>query len=273
MSTCFKSTGKSIRMVLWLTAAALCGSALAIPVAAEEARATVAGRSFETVLPPAPGIKSVTVATFRIDRTPVTNAQFARFTRQQTQWRRDRVVAVFADQGYLAHWPTADGPSEVSARQPVTQVSWFAASAYCESRGARLPTWHEWELIAAASGTRVDARKDDAWRQQILDWYAQPAHGRLPDVGATRPNIYGVHDVHGVVWEWVEDLGALMVSNDNREQGDPNVLRFCGSGALTLEQKENYAMLMRIAMLSSLQARYTSTTVGFRCAVSGGGVP
>ena len=74
-----------------------------------------------------------------------------------------------------------------------------------------------------------------------------------------------MRDVHGVVWEWVLDLGSMMVSADNREQGDPDEKRFCGSGALTMEQKENYAMLMRIATLSSMQANYTSGTMGFRC--------
>ena len=60
-------------------------------------------------------------------------------------------------------------------------------------------------------------------------------------------------------------LGSMMVSADNREQGDPDDKRFCGTGALTMEQKENYAMLMRIATLSSMQANYTSSTMGFRC--------
>jgi formylglycine-generating enzyme required for sulfatase activity len=56
-----------------------------------------------------------------------------------------------------------------------------------------------------------------------------------------------------------------MVSGDNREQGDPDITRFCGTGALSMEQKDNYAMLMRIATLSSMQASYTSNTMGFRC--------
>ena len=72
--------------------------------------------------------------------------------------------------------------------------------------------------------------------------------------------------MHGVVWEWVEDLGSMMVVGDNREQGDPDRNRFCGTGALSFEQKDNYAMLMRIAMLSSMKAAYTSSSMGFRCA-------
>jgi hypothetical protein len=58
----------------------------------------------------------------------------------------------------------------------------------------------------------------------------------------------------------------MLVSGDNRQQSEPDALRFCGPGALTMEQKENYAILMRIAMLSSMRASYTSSSMGFRCA-------
>lgn len=234
--------------------------------AATASRAPVPAGSFDTVLPPAPGVKSAQVQAFAMDRVPVTNADFARFVSAQPQWRRDRVARVFADAGYLKHWASDGTPAVGSENQPVTRISWFAASAYCEAQGARLPTWYEWERVSAADKTRADARDDPRWRQQILDWYARPAGGALPDVGRGEPNYFGVRDIHGLVWEWVEDLGSMMVSGDNREQGDPDLKKFCGSSALSLEQKDNYAMLMRIATLSSMQASYTSTTMGFRCA-------
>jgi len=229
-------------------------------------RAHVPGATFATVLPPGPEQKEVTVAAFDIDRTPVTNAAFARFVSAHPEWGRDRVARVFADAGYLRHWPDANGPAAANANQPVTQVSWFAARAYCQAQHARLPTWYEWELVGAAGDNVPDARNDPAWRQQILDWYARPASAPLPDAGRGPANYYGIRDLHGVVWEWVLDLGSFMVSADNREQGDPDVKKFCGSGALSLEQKDNYAMLMRIATLSSMQASYSSSSMGFRCA-------
>lgn len=231
-------------------------------------QAMIPGGMFETVLPPAAGIKQVEVAAFGLDRTPVTNQQFAVFVRSRPQWQRGRVPGVFADAQYLSHWQSADEPGSSINQQPVTRVSWFAASAYCEARGARLPTWHEWEYAAAASESKADARQDAAWRQRILQWYSTSARGTLPQAGKTAANFYGVRDLHGVVWEWVEDHAGMLVSGDNREQGDPNTLRFCGSGAITMEQKENYATLMRIAMLSSLQASYTTNTMGFRCATT-----
>jgi formylglycine-generating enzyme required for sulfatase activity len=233
---------------------------------AAAAMPTVRGGRFESVLPPAPGVKKVTVRSYRLDRTPVTNADFARFVRQHPEWRRDRVAALFAEKEYLAHWSSATEPGAAIARQPVVRISWFAASAYCEARGARLPTWYEWEYAAAASATSPDARSDPNWQRQILEWYSRSARGALPDVGGTPANYYAIQDLHGVVWEWVYDLSSMLVSGDNRQQSDPDTLRFCGEGALTMEQKENYATLMRIAMLSSMQARYTSATMGFRCA-------
>ena len=94
---------------------------------------------------------------------------------------------------------------------------------------------------------------------------------QLADVGRARANYYGVQDMHGLIWEWVQDFNGMLVSGDSREQGDSNVARFCGSGAITMEQKEQYAVLMRVAMLSSLKATYTTASLGFRCARDGDG--
>jgi len=226
----------------------------------------MAGAKFESVLPEAPEAKLTNVAPFRLDVSLVSNADFARFVRRHPQWRRGAVAPLLADGGYLRHWANANEPGEAAARKPVTQVSWFAANAYCEARGARLPRWHEWELAAAASDAVPDARADPAWRQRILQWYSSSARGGLPDAGASQANYFGVRDLHGVAWEWVLDAGSMMVSDDSREQGDPDLDRFCGSGALSLDQKENYALMMRIAMLSSMKASYTTGSMGFRCA-------
>lgn len=173
---------------------------------------------------------------------------------------------LFVDAGYLRHWPSATVAAEKDGTLPVVNVSWFAATAYCESIGARLPTWHEWEWAAAADEKVADARRIPAWRQRILNWYAETGGKGLRPVARGSPNLYGVHDLHGLIWEWVQDYGAMMVSGDNREQGDPDLMKFCGTGALSMEQKENYAVLMRIAMLSSLEARYSTASLGFRCA-------
>ncbi len=223
---------------------------------------------FKTVLPPDGKQGLATVRPFLLRDLPVSNGEFARFTQKLPQWRAKSVAAVFADSQYLSHWPASGLPDKDQLAQPVTNVSWFAAQAYCESEGARLPTWHEWEYAAAADPTRVDARDDPAWRERILAWYSRKS-APLPGVGSTEKNIYGVHDLHGVIWEWVHDASALMVSGDSRNQGDPDTLQFCGAGALSANDRENYPVLMRIAMLSSLGAASTTRNLGFRCAKDG----
>jgi sulfatase modifying factor 1 len=237
----------------------------AVVIAADSSAAIAAG-SFRSVLPLMEGVDEVNIAAFELQRTPVKNAEFLAFVTRNPEWRRGEVLPLFADENYLAHWqgPLALGAEQSS--QPVTNVSWFAARAYCEGQGGRLPTWHEWEYVAAASETALDAREDPAWRQRILSWYSTTGGRQLPEVGGKVPNAWGVHDMHGLVWEWVEDFNALLVSSDNREQGGADRLEFCGAGSATMEEKENYATLMRTAMLSSLDGRSTTRNMGFRCA-------
>jgi formylglycine-generating enzyme required for sulfatase activity len=261
-------------------AALVAGIALAIALAnvgasaGATARAAdyvdLAGGAFTSVLPQGatPGSSGpVTLAPYRLRATPVTRAEFRAFVRTHPEWRRDRVPAVFADDSYLADWPAPDdtgAPPETDER-PVTHVSWFAAQAFCESEGARLPTWLEWEFAAAADETRRDARADPAWRRRILAWYERPALDALPRVGGP-PNAWGVRDLHGLVWEWVDDFNALFIAGDSRTQGDPDTLKFCGSGALSIVDRDSYAVLMRVALLSSLNASDTTAALGFRCA-------
>ena len=77
--------------------------------------------------------------------------------------------------------------------------------------------------------------------------------------------MYGVRDLHGLVWEWVDDFNALLVSPDSRSGADPDKLKFCGAGAISLQDKKNYAVLMRIALLSSIGAADSTSSLGFRC--------
>jgi sulfatase modifying factor 1 len=222
---------------------------------------------FVSVLKYEDGDGKVALAPYELMAAPVTNAQFLAFVTTHPAWRRGAVATVFAEPRYLSHW---SGPLTLGAaarpQQPVVQVSWFAASAYCEAQGARLPTWSEWEVAAAADATRADARTDPAWRERILAWYGTPSTAALADVAQGTADVHGVHDLHGLVWEWVEDYAAMLVSADNRQQGDADLMQFCGAGALSTDDRENYPALMRIAMLSALQADDTTSNLGFRCA-------
>jgi len=220
------------------------------------------------VYSPAPGVTTVDVGAFALDRLPVTNAEFLSFVAANPGWRRDRVARVFADDGYLAHWagPVDLGP-DARPDQPVTRVSWFAAKAYCSANGKRLPTEIEWEFAAAAGdGSPDGAAAEPGFRERILAWYARPATAELASVGRGQPNFWGIHDLHGLVWEWVLDYNSTLVSGDSRSGKAANRIPFCGTGAFTAGDNEDYASFMRLAFRSSLEARYTTRSLGFRCA-------
>jgi sulfatase modifying factor 1 len=207
----------------------------------------------------------LTINAFAMRITPVTQGEFKQFVLAHPEWQRDLIARTFADVGYLQDWRTPLTLANSAADpRPVTHVSWFAAQAYCEAEGGRLPTWTEWEYAAAADASRRDARSDPAWRARILSWYARPANTAPPAVGGPA-NVYGVRDLHGLVWEWVDDFNALLVSPDSRAGDDPDKLKFCGAGAINLKDRENYAILMRIALLSSLNAADSTSSLGFRC--------
>ena len=178
----------------------------------------------------------VTVSAFRMDTLPVTNAQFLAFVTANPKWRRGAAAALFVDDGYLRHWagPDALGP-DAGADQPVVYISWFAARSYCRAQGGRLPTEDEWEFVARADAEAIDASDDPAFLERILAFYSKPRSSQVPNVGQGAPNAWGLYDVHGLVWEWVEDFNASLLTGDNRQAGDQQLARFCGGASLGAE--------------------------------------
>ncbi len=208
----------------------------------------------------------IRVASFLLDAVPVTNADFLEFVRQRPRWRRSQIARLFADEAYLAEWASDVSFGDRSrARHPVTRISWFAAAAYCRSVDKRLPSEAEWEYVALADERSRTGMTEARSVRRILAWYASPRRGTA-EVGRGRANFYRVHDMHGLVWEWVSDFNATMVSADNRQDRDAQEQRFCGGASIGSADTANYAAFMRFAFRSSLEASYTVRNLGFRCA-------
>lgn len=210
----------------------------------------------------------VTVAAFRIDVYPVTNRDFLEFLRSHPNWQRAKVPPLFADEAYLSHWQDDLTPGPLAPPQaPVTNVSWFAASAYCRAQGQRLPTMDEWERVAAAGIDSPQPVDRVAFNRRILDWYAEPTRLPLPEVGYSFENHWGVWDLHGLVWEWVSDFNALMTTGASRkDSGGIDRQLFCAAGSVGSADLGDYAAFMRYAMRGSARARYAMQNMGFRCA-------
>jgi formylglycine-generating enzyme required for sulfatase activity len=204
---------------------------------------------------------------FLLDATPVTNAEYLAFVRAHPRWQRSQVPRLFAEGGYLEHWA---GDLELGGGappgSPVTRVSWFAAKAYCAEQGRRLPSTAQWEYAAAAGATVPDATEDPAFLRMILDWYGRPNPERLPPVGRGFRNLWGVYDLHGLVWEWTLDFNTALVTGESRADTALERNLFCGSGAVGAANFRDYAAFMRYGFRASLSADYVVATLGFRCA-------
>ena len=217
-------------------------------------------------------LKEVPVAGFALDAAPVTNAEFLEFVRANPKWRRSQVKRLFADPAYLAQWAgdTELGPNtEPLAEQPVANVSWFATKAYAAWRGKRLPSTAEWELAASAGFNRPDGAADPEYRRAIARWYGSPTPVVLPAAQSGPTNVFGLRNLHGLVWEWTSDFNSALITGDAR--GDTGIERslFCGAGSQGASDRSNYPAFMRFGLRSSLKAAYTLHNLGFRCAQDG----
>ncbi|MCB1225735.1 MAG: SUMF1/EgtB/PvdO family nonheme iron enzyme [Verrucomicrobiales bacterium] len=247
-----------------LLAALLLAAAAALPAADPPAgMVAIPGGSYKPLY--AKQTEPRHVEPFFIDVTQVTNAQFLEFVRDHPEWRRSKVQRTLADANYLAHWAgDLDPGSAAPGGAPVTHVSWFAAQAYCEAHGKRLPTQDEWEYVARADATQLDASSDPEFLRQLLEWYSTPAASTLGEVSSAVKNAHGLRGLHGIVWEWVYDFNSTLVVGDSRGDGSLERQLFCGAGSLLAADVSNYAAFMRYAFRSSLKGDYCVGSLGFR---------
>lgn len=249
--------------LLRLAAMAMLAAAAARPDAAAD-MARIPGGLYVPLQTAEPAAE---VHPFLIDRFPVTNAEFLEFVQANPRWRKSAVKRIFADASYLRLWPgDLDHGGADCARRPVTFVSWFAARDYARWAGKRLPTLAEWERVAAAGPAGEDARAEPGLVDGLLAWYSRPAPRLIAEVGTTFTNVYGVADLHGLVWEWIDDFNSALVTGESREDSGLNRGLFCGAGSAGFSDVKDYAAFMRFAFRSSLRGNYCIKNLGFRCA-------
>ena len=210
--------------------------------------------------------KPIHVPTFRIDETAVTNAEYLEFVRANPQWRRSKVNKLFADTNYLRYWESdlsIGGNNKNIYNSPVVYVSWFAAQAYCKWKKKKLPTVAEWELGANGRPKNITY---GSLTDYILDWYSKPNPPFLPNVKSTYQNVYGLYDMHGLIWEWTFNFNSFIGSTDTRGNNLVDLNNFCAAGAVNVVDNTDYASFLRYSYRGSLKGTFCIANLGFRCA-------
>ena len=148
---------------------------------------------------------NVYLNSFYMDMYTVTNEDYKEFVSENPEWDIDGSKAKhFCDEDYLRHWRSTNFTFHSKGKHPVIYVSWFAAMAYAEWAGKRLPTEAEWEKAARGG---LDARYP--WGDMIdkgkANYRAKGVSVALCTVRSYDPNRYGLYQMSGNVWEWCLD--------------------------------------------------------------------
>jgi formylglycine-generating enzyme required for sulfatase activity len=98
--------------------------------------------------------------------------------------------------------------------RPVINVDFFGAAQYCAWLSGhtgdtyRLPTEEEWETACRAEGSQQNMWSFGS-NENLLKgfaWYSVNSGGKTRQIGKRLPNKWGLHDMHGNVWEWTDSL-------------------------------------------------------------------
>jgi len=148
---------------------------------------------------------------------------------------------------------------------PIVQnTAWDAVEADWDANGYRLPTEAEWEYACRAGTTTAYSFGNDTGSLAEYAWYGVSSSkgGMTHEAGKKTPNAWGLHDMHGNVWEWCWDRYGSSLSAGSDPTGP-------ASGSYRIDRGGSWnveAQYLRSAYRGIYYPHYRVDDVGFRVA-------
>jgi formylglycine-generating enzyme required for sulfatase activity len=151
-------------------------------------------------------VKLVTLKSYWIDIYEVTNQQYLEFVKA-TGHRPALDDTCKTDSCWEGNLWKDNSFSMLIRNQPVTQVDWYDAVAYCKWKGKRLPSEAEWEKAARGPSGNIYPWGKGSPKGRATYNKKWKGIATMTNVGSfpRGVSIYGLHDMAGNVWEWVDD--------------------------------------------------------------------
>ncbi len=169
-----------------------------------------------------------------------------------------------------AQWTKVMGtnPSHFAGEDlPVENVSWDDVQEFLSKLAAlegvtfRLPTEAEWEYACRAGNTTAYSFGDSAALLDQYAWHAGNSGRTTHPAGSTEPNLWGLYDMHGNVWEWCQDfLGVYPVGLTTDPKGPGAGIKHVGRGGSFAVESSN----CRSADRSASDPSTKGADLGFR---------
>jgi len=224
-------------------------------------------------------VHQVKVDDFQLSKHEITNAQFCEFLNDIEanpggSYYGYKYIDVGDEKCDISYQNNKFIVKKDKKKHPVVEVTWYGAKAFCHWADGRLPTEAEWEYAARGGNSEKKSIYSGSDTLRKVGWFKQNYYtsdktkkftyreGALP-VGKKNPNLLGLHDMSGNVWEYCNDWYQKNYY-ENSPSGNPVGPDYSNHRVIRGGSYKETANKCRVSVRNKILPGYSKEDVGFR---------